>query len=160
MFPIFFLFMRSVSSVFMFPYWPCQLTFNISYDHFSTIHVVVKGAADLPGGQDASPEQNKVEEIPQNSPQGEIQGEATAAGAAGSDRSRGGSWTAGAAGEVRELTAGSGRYIGISGTSGAAGEVRAAITGSDWSRGDGRTAGAAWEVRVATTGSERYRGTR
>jgi hypothetical protein len=57
---------------------------NIS-DHFSTKLVVVKGAADLPGGQDASPEQNKVEEIPQNCPQGEVQGEATAAGAAGSD---------------------------------------------------------------------------
>ncbi len=73
---------------------------NIS-DHFSTIRVVVKGAADLPGGQDASPEQNKIKEIPQNSPQGEIQGEAAAAGAAGSDWSRGGGRTAGAAGEVR-----------------------------------------------------------
>jgi hypothetical protein len=66
--------------------------------------LVVKGAADLPGGQDASPEQNKVKEIPQNCPQGEIQGEATAAGAAGSDRSRGSGRTAGAAGEVRVST--------------------------------------------------------
>ncbi len=81
---------------------------NIS-DHFSTIFVVVKGAADLPRGQDASPEQNKVKEIPQNSTQGEIQGEAAAAGAAGSDRSRGGGRTAGAAGEVRVAATGAGR---------------------------------------------------
>ncbi len=79
----FFLFMSSVSSVSMFPYWPYEgLTFPIIFRQY---FVVLKGAADLPGGQDASPEQNKVEEIPQNSPQGEIQGEATAAGAAGSD---------------------------------------------------------------------------